>query len=126
MAHPITSRKRARAFSLALFFIGIAVLIFLQSAWPGILLAVGIPLALRQYLMGRSYEMWLSLFIFGVGFFTVQFDISWNILLPVLFVIGAVYIFLREIYESSVAPEDESEEDKNLEIEEEEFDNKKS
>src|SRR5687767_7585211 len=120
MAKAIASRKRAQAFSLALLFLGLAIIIFLQAWWPGILLAVGLPLALRQYLLGRTYDMCLSLVIFGLGFITVQFDISWQILLPVLFVIGALYIFLREIYESTTSTEEETEADINLEIEEDE------
>jgi hypothetical protein len=118
MAHPIASQKRAKAFALSLFLIGIAVLIFLQAWWPGILLAMGIPLALKQYLMGRTYDMCLSLVVFGLGFVSVQFDISWQLILPVLFVLGAIYIFCRELYEGSVPPEDEIEEDKNKELEE--------
>lgn len=101
MAKPVTTVKRAKAFALALFLIGLAVIIYLQAWWPGILLAVGLPLALKQYLRGRTYDAGLSLFIFGVGFISVQFDISWQILLPVLFVIGAIYIFCRELMESS-------------------------
>lgn len=119
MAHPLTSHKKAKVLSLSLFLIGIALLIFLQTWWPAILLVIGIPVALRQYLMGRRYDMFLSLFIFGVGFISIQFDISWQILFPVLFVIGAIYILCRELYEYSISSEAEVEEDKNLEIEEE-------
>jgi hypothetical protein len=116
MARALTSRKRAKSFALSLFLVGVAALIFWGAWWPGILLVVGIPLALKQYLSGRMYDTCLTLVIFGVGFITVQFDISWQILLPVLFVIGALYIFLREIYE--VQNEAETEDDRNHELEE--------
>jgi len=119
MAHPIVSRKRAKAFSLALFLIGLAILTYTQAWWPGIMLVVGLPLALRQYLSGRVYDMCVSLFVFVGVFITVAFDISWQILLPILFTLGAIYIFFREFLEGSTAHEDEEEEDKNLEIEEE-------
>lgn len=114
----IVSRKRAKALSVALFLIGLAIVSYLQAWWPGIMLAVGIPLALRQYLLGRHYDMMVSLFVFIGVFVTVQFDISWEILLPVLFALGGVYILFREYLESKEETLEEEEEDINQEIEE--------
>ena len=114
----IASKKRAKAFSFALFLIGLAILSYLQAWWPGIMLVVGIPLSLRQYLLGRHYDMGVSLFVFIGVFITVQFDISWEILLPVLFALGGIYILFREFLESKEEPLSEEEEDINQEIEE--------
>jgi len=83
------------------------------------MLAVGLPLALRQYLLGRHYDMGVSLFVFVGVFVTVQFDISWEVLLPVLFALGGIYILFREFLESKEKTEVEEEEDLNQEIEEE-------
>jgi uncharacterized membrane protein len=118
MASQITSKKRAKALSFALFLIGLAALTYLQVWWPGIMLAIGLPLALRQYLLGRLYDMGITLFVFIGVFVTVQFDISWEIVLPVLFTLGGIYIFFREYLESKEASEEEDEEDHNAEIEE--------
>jgi predicted membrane protein len=114
----MVSKKRAKALCVALFLIGLAIISYLQSFWPGIMLVVGIPLALRQYLLGRSYDMGVSLFVFIGVFVTVQFDISWEILLPVLFALGGIYILFREFLESKEEPLEEEEEDINQEIEE--------
>ncbi|MBS0653148.1 MAG: hypothetical protein JSR39_06405, partial [Verrucomicrobia bacterium] len=103
---------------VALFLIGLAIISYLAAWWPGIMLVVGIPLALRQYLLGRHYDMGISLFVFVGVFVTVQFNISWEILLPVLFAIGGIYILFREFLESK-EPLAEEEEDINHEIEEE-------
>lgn len=119
MTETRTSKKRAKSISFALFLIGLAILMFLKAWWPGIMLVVGIPLALRQYLLGRHYDMGVSLFVFVGVFVTVQFDISWEILLPVLFALGGVYILFREYLESEEEPLAEEEEDINQEIEEE-------
>ena len=116
--HRIVSKKRAKAYSVSLFLIGLAILSFVQPFWPGIMLVVGIPLALRQYLLGRTYDMCVSLFVFVGVFATVQFNISWEILLPVLFAIGGFYILFREFLESKEEPLEEEEEDINQEIEE--------
>jgi len=118
MAHPLTSQKRAQTVSTAIFLLGIAVLVFTDDWWPGIMLAVGLPLALRQYLLGRTYDMAITLLVFIGTFITVQFDISWRIFLPVLFSLGAIYILLREFFESNATTEPEREEDINHELEE--------
>lgn len=117
MAKILTSKKKAKAISVALFLIGLAIISYLAAWWPGIMLVVGIPLALRQYLLGRHYDMGISLFVFVGVFVTVQFNISWEVLLPVLFAIGGIYILFREFLESK-EPLAEEEEDINHEIEE--------
>ncbi len=119
MAHPITSKKKAQTISTALFLIGLAVLIFTEIWWPGILLVIGLPLALRQYLLGRTYDMGITLVVFLGAYITVQFDISWRILLPILFTLGALYILFREFFgPQDETTEAEKEEDLQHEIEE--------
>lgn len=120
MTHPRTSRRRAAAFSSALFFIGLAIIALTAVWWPWIMLVIGIPLALRQFLLGHDYDMFLSLVIFGGIFVASFFQLTWNIFLPVLFITAAVYILMREFQLSREHPEDEEEEDINHEIEEQE------
>ncbi len=100
--NPITSKKRAHTLSTALFLIGLAILFFTDAWWPGIMLVIGLPLALRQYLLGRLYDTFISLLVFAGTFITVQYDISWRIFLPTLFTLGAIYVLFREF----VSPED--------------------
>lgn len=114
----LVSRKRAKVLSTALLLVGLAIVSYLQAWWPGIMLVVGIPTALRQYLLGRYYDMIVSLFVFIGVFVTVQFNISWEVLLPVLFAIGGLYILLREYLESKEETLAEEDEDTNKEIEE--------
>jgi predicted membrane protein len=112
------SKKRAKTLTTALFLIGLALISYLKALWPGIMLAIGIPLALRQYLLGRHYDMGVTLFVFLGVFITVQFQISWETLLPVLFAIGGIYLLFREFIENKEEPLAEKEEDINCEIEE--------
>jgi len=118
MHEAICSKKRARAITAALFLVALAVLAFTDNWWPGIMLGIGLPLALRQYLLGRTYDMGVSLLVFVGTFVTVQFDITWRIFLPILFTLGAIYILFREFTEASTEKESEKEEDLNHEIEE--------
>ena len=53
MHTPLVSRRRAKVLSFAIFLIGLAIVSYLNIWWPGIMLAIGIPLAMRQYLLGR-------------------------------------------------------------------------
>lgn len=115
VAQPMTSKKKAHALSTALFLIGLAVLIVTEVWWPGIMLVVGLPLALRQYLLGRTYDMYISLLVFLGTFVTVQFDITWRIFLPILFTIGAIYVLCREF----MAPEEEDEVEKDEDVQHE-------
>ncbi len=120
MAQPITSKKKAHAFSTALFLIGVAILIITEMWWPGLMLAVGLPLALRQYLLGRTYDMGVSLLVFVGTFVTVQYNISWRIFLPVLFTIGGIYILCREFLAPDEEDEDEVDKDEDIQHEIEE------
>lgn len=116
--HPITSKKRAGALSTSLFLLGLATLIFTQSWWPSIMLIVGLPIALRQFLLGRNYDMLITLTVFIGTFITATFDISWQIFLPILFTLAAIYIFFREFFGPDETDEEEREEQINHELEE--------
>ena len=118
MAHPITSKKKAQTLSTALFLLGLAILIFTGNWWPGIMCAAGVAIALRQYLLGRHYDMGITLLVFLGTFVTVQFDITWRVFLPILFTIGALYVLAREFLTPDEPTEEETEEDTQHEIEE--------
>jgi 4-hydroxybenzoate polyprenyltransferase len=114
----ITSRRRASAMSLPLLLLGLAIVIFLNAWWPGIVLVIGIPLALRQFLLGHYFDALVCLVVFCGVFFTAQFEMSRDVLLPVLFTFAALYILMREYQQSQEHPEDVDDEDLNHEIEE--------
>lgn len=120
MPKQLTSRRRAEAISTSIFFLGMAVIAFRHSWWPSLSLVIGISLATRQFLLGRIYDMIVSLVIF-IGIFVLStYDIPWDILLPTIFVIAAIYTLTREIFTRNTPSEIEVEEDLNHELEEEE------
>jgi predicted membrane protein len=122
MAHQKMSRRKAHSLSFALFLIGLALVAYFKYWWPGIMLAVGIPIAVRQYLLGKIFDMIVSLVVFIGVFVTVQFQIKWDIILPVLFTIGGLYIFFKEFFGPKEDPEVEDDEDQAHEIEEDDED----
>ncbi|MGE0198826.1 MAG: hypothetical protein AB7N99_04855 [Simkaniaceae bacterium] len=107
MAKPLIAKNKAKALSTALFLVGLAIIFFLDSWWPGIMIVIGIPLALKQFLNGRYHDAAISLFVF-VGFFIIaNFNISWKILIPILFIMAAVYIVCKEWVTTSTGEEEE-------------------
>lgn len=118
MSKPIVSRKKAAILCFSLFAIGLFLVLFYMEWWPATMLVIGLPLAFYQYLQSRRYDMWITLFVFCGGFIFLQFRKVWQALLVVLFTVGGIYIFFREIIE--MRSEVEEEEDLNEEIEEEE------
>ena len=116
---PIVSQKRSKVLVFFLFLIGLASLSYLGKWWPGIMLVIGIPLALKQCLAGRNRDAAISLFVFLGGFISVAFKVEWEVFLPVIFTIGGIYVTFWEFIEGTPASEEEIEEDLNEEIEEE-------
>ncbi len=107
MAKHLIAKNRARALSTALFLVGLAIILFLDAWWPGIMIVIGIPLSLKQFLQGRFHDAAISLFVF-VGFFIIaQFNISWKILIPILFIMGAIYVLCKEWVSSSTGEDNE-------------------
>lgn len=118
MAHPKVSYRRAKALSSSFFLVCLALLLFTDQWWPGILLAVGLPLALRHFLLGRKYDMYLTLTIFVGGYLVSGYDIKWEILAPTILVIAAIYMLVREFFDPEISTEAEDEESLSREIEE--------
>ncbi len=118
MTQLLVSRNKAKTISIAIFLIALAIVSYTGNWWPGIMLAIGIPLALKQYLLGHKYDVLITLIVFVGVFVSITKELVWPVLLPVLFTLGGIYIFCRDFIESSTITEIEHEEDVNEEIEE--------
>ena len=122
MAHPKVSQRRAKTLASSLFLIGLAIVSLTQAFWPGMMLVIGLPLALRQYLLGHTYDSMLSLVIFVGAFLVAGLDVSWEVILPILFIIAAIYILIQEFFNPALTTEAEDEESLNQEIQEDDED----
>jgi hypothetical protein len=108
---PPVSKRKAEAIANGAFLIGLGVLFATNAWWPGILLAIWVSLAIRQYLTGRMYDLTISSVIMLGLFFISLFKLDWSILMPILFVVGGIYIIFREYFFAADADgEDKSEE----------------
>lgn len=121
MTKPFVSLHKASNIAGGIFFLGLAVIAYLDTWWPGIIIPFGIALVIRQFLLKKYYDALLSFVIFGGIFVTLQWQLSW---LPVLFVIAGIFILFRT---SITTTEDEVEEEEEIqtEIEEQKDDTKK-
>ncbi|MCH9612883.1 MAG: hypothetical protein S4CHLAM102_13830 [Chlamydiia bacterium] len=117
MAHPKLSYRQIRTISSSLFLIGLAAVTYLGDFWPGILLAIGVPLVIRQFLMGKYSEAGLSFCIYGGLFAMFSFSIQWSVILPILFTISALFLLLKEFFNPFSTNEVEDEESTMHEIE---------
>lgn len=97
MGKSITSHRKAVSISAGVFLICLAVLSLTGYWWPGILLAIGIFAALKEFLRGRYYDLLLSILIFGGLFAVFTLNAGWAVIVPVLFTIGGIWILFREL-----------------------------
>lgn len=98
MSQLILSKRKAEAISNGVFLVGIGILFWTNGWWPGILLVIWAALATRQYFTGRIWDFSISTVILVGLFITTFFNITWSVLMPVLFVIGGIYIIFREYF----------------------------
>lgn len=98
MAKPILSKKKSDTIANGAFLISLGILLYTNYWWPGILLALWVSIALRQYLTGRIYDLSISSLILLGLFIITFFNFEWAILLPILFVVGGIYIIFREYF----------------------------
>lgn len=103
---PLLSKRKADAISNGVFLIGLGILFYTGAWWPGIVIAIWASIALRELLTGRIYDFVITSVILWGVFFSAFLHAKWSILLPVLFVMGGVYIICREYFFDEETPLD--------------------
>jgi hypothetical protein len=116
MSTPLVSKHKADILSILVLVIGLIALYYLNRWWPDCLLLFWLTLSSRQYLRGRYYDIILTTFVFGGLFLHYYVHVVWNILLPVLFTIGAIYLIFREYTVFKVRSGNDQIEDMNTEM----------
>jgi threonine/homoserine/homoserine lactone efflux protein len=109
MVLPILPKRKADVLSNGLFLIGIGILFYTNAWWPGILIALWAAFGTRQFFTGRYYDLGISTLILMTLFVISFFNIKTSVILPVLFIVGGIYIIFREYYFAEGTVEDNSE-----------------
>ena len=119
------TRKKANGVSTGILLIGLGILAFIGSWWPGLLLVLGISLGFRQYLLGRYYDMAVSLFVFIALYFSFLFHLKLKdgYLVPIILVLTGLFLIFREFILPTPETEIGEEEELELEIEEQDEEN---
>ena len=95
---PILSKRKSDAISNGIFLIGLGILFYTNAWWPGILVAIWAALAVRQYFSGRLYDLLITSLILGGIVLISFFRFNWGVIVPVLFILGGIYIIFREYF----------------------------
>lgn len=92
--------KRVNAITAVLFFITMAILFFFEwlPIWAAAMAALFLSVTIRQFLIGRLIDVFVSLILFGLLFITNSFFYSefWT---GLLLLGGALYVFIRQCFE---------------------------
>jgi hypothetical protein len=91
-------KRKIDAIANGAFLIALGVVFFTNTWWPGILIPIWLALVIRQYFTERYYDLFLSSVILLGLFVLALFKFDWAVLMPVLFVVGGIYIIFREYF----------------------------
>jgi len=117
---PFVSKRRANSFFYAVLLLMLAVIGFTQSWWPGITLAIGTALCFKNFLLKGWRDLIANAIIFGGIYSYYQYNLDWELFLPVMFILSAIFVLFREFTPGiKQETEVEIEEELNQEIEEE-------
>lgn len=96
MIFPHFPKRKADAISNGVFLILLGFLFYTGQWWPGILFALGLTFAIRQYLTGRRLDFFITLIVVGIlGVMTLAGHV-FSIFFPLLFVAAGIYLIARE------------------------------
>ncbi len=100
MLNEKTYIKKVNALAFLLFFIGIFILFFFQwlNIWAAASASAFVAVTLRQFLVGKILDIFVSLLIFGALFFFNSYYASemWT---GVVLIIGSGYAFIRVCFD---------------------------
>lgn len=92
------ARARADTVGNGIFLIAIGLLYYYHFWWPGILLAVWSSFSTRQLLTKRFQDFLLTTILLLSLFFIVFFQLSFELLMPLIFILGGSYLVFKEFF----------------------------
>lgn len=92
--------KKVNAITAVLFFIVMVILFFFEwlPIWAAAMASSFLAITIRQFLIGRLFDVFVSLVLFSLLFITNSFFYSefWT---GLLLLSGALYVFVRQCFE---------------------------
>ncbi len=119
MALPLLAKRKARGISVGIFLVGLGLILYYGTVWPDILMVIGLSLGVKQYIRGRIYDVIVTATIFGGIYSYYKLNLNWDFVLPVLLVVGGIYLIAREMLFPTWREGSDEIEDVRLEIKDE-------
>ena len=92
----ILPKRKADTISNGVFLILLGCLFYTGQWWPGILFALGLTFAIRQYLTGRRLNFFITIVLVGVlGVMTLAGQ-AFSLLFPILFIGAGLFLIAKE------------------------------
>lgn len=91
-------KKKAEAISNGVLLIFLGLLFYTNWWWPGILVAIWATFATRQYLTERYQDLILTTILLLSLFVVALFQLNWDLLTPLLFLLAGGYLIFRAYY----------------------------
>jgi len=93
---PHFPKRKADTISNGVFLILLGFLFYTGQWWPGILFALGLTFAIREYLTGRRLDFFITVIVVGIlGVFTLAGHV-FSMFFPLLFVVAGLYLIAKE------------------------------
>lgn len=108
MTFPHFPKRKADAISNGIFLILLGILFYTGQWWPGILFALGLTFAVRQYLTGRKLDFLITLIIVGIlGLITMAGHV-FSMFFPLIFIAIGIYLIAKEtlLFKTSINNKD--------------------
>lgn len=94
---PHFPKRKADVISNGVFLILLGVMFYTGEWWPGILFALGLTFAIRQYLTGRRLDFFLTVVAVGIlGVITLAGHV-FSGFFPLLFIGAGLYLIAKEL-----------------------------
>lgn len=93
---PRLPKRKADVISNGFFLILLGLLFYTDRWWPGILFAIGLTCALRQYLTGRKLDFLITLLLMGILAFIALAGHLFSGFFPFILVTAGLYLIVKE------------------------------
>ena len=92
--------KKVNAATAILFFLGMIVLIWFDwlPIWASAMVSLFVSITIRQFIVGRVADIFVSMILFGLLFITnsIYYSEVWT---GIVLIVGAAYVFVRQCFE---------------------------
>lgn len=95
---PRLPKKKAYTVSNGVFLVILGFLFYTGQWWPGILFALGLTFAVRQYLTGRRFDLFLTVIMVGILSVITFTGNLLSTIFPLFLIAGGLFLIAKEFF----------------------------